>query len=152
MQLFNQINARKIRDGEINVFKGFFNNCLFIFVTLLTFVVQMTMVEIGGRAIKTWPLSQNDNFLCACVGAGELIWGLILKFIPKQYFQCITMGDEPMDEEGMSKSSISQMKGSHNKKLKFKNKKEQEIFTKVETSIQDKMKAAMLAKKVDQSN
>lgn len=48
MQLFNQINARKIEDGELNVFKGFFNNFLFLFVTILTFVVQMTMVEVGG--------------------------------------------------------------------------------------------------------
>lgn len=48
MQLFNQINARKIEDGELNVFSGFFNNFLFLFVTILTFVVQMTMVEVGG--------------------------------------------------------------------------------------------------------
>lgn len=59
MQLFNQINARKIEEGELNVFKGFFNNFLFIFITILTFVVQMAMVEYGGMAIKTWPLDLN---------------------------------------------------------------------------------------------
>jgi len=57
MQLFNQINARKIEEGELNVFKGFFNNWLFIFITILTFIVQMAMVEVGGKAVKTWPLN-----------------------------------------------------------------------------------------------
>lgn len=132
MQLFNQINARKIQYGEINVFKGFFNNCLFIFVTLLTFVVQMTMVEIGGRAIKTWPLNTQQNIICACVGAGELIWGLIIKFIPLQFFQCVSMDDQPMDEETAAKSSISQMKRS---KLKFSSKQQEEIHDKLQQNI-----------------
>lgn len=36
MQVFNQINARKLADGEFNVFSGFFNNIYFIGVTLFT--------------------------------------------------------------------------------------------------------------------
>ena len=31
MQLFNQINARKLGDKEYNVFAGFFSNKMFLF-------------------------------------------------------------------------------------------------------------------------
>lgn len=40
MQLFNEINARKIH-GERNVFEGIFNNIIFCTIVLGTFVVQV---------------------------------------------------------------------------------------------------------------
>uniref|UniRef100_A0A8C3C594 Calcium-transporting ATPase n=1 Tax=Cairina moschata TaxID=8855 RepID=A0A8C3C594_CAIMO len=40
MQLFNEINARKIH-GERNVFEGIFNNAIFCAIVLGTFVVQL---------------------------------------------------------------------------------------------------------------
>lgn len=40
MQLFNEINARKIH-GERNVFEGIFNNAIFCTIVLGTFVVQV---------------------------------------------------------------------------------------------------------------
>lgn len=44
MQLFNQINARKIEEGELNVFSGFFSNCMFVSITIVTVLVQVLMV------------------------------------------------------------------------------------------------------------
>jgi hypothetical protein len=38
LQIFNIINSRKI-EGELNVFSDFFNNCLFIFVIIITIAV-----------------------------------------------------------------------------------------------------------------
>lgn len=52
MQVFNQVNARKLGEREFNVFKGFFNNCYFLFIMLVTIVVQMLLVELGGRAVR----------------------------------------------------------------------------------------------------
>lgn len=40
MQLFNEINARKIH-GERNVFEGIFNNAIFCTIVLGTFIVQV---------------------------------------------------------------------------------------------------------------
>ena len=39
MQLFNQINARKLGEREFNVFSEFCNNFMFIFILVLTFAV-----------------------------------------------------------------------------------------------------------------
>lgn len=40
MQLFNEINARKIH-GERNVFEGIFNNMIFCTIVFGTFVIQV---------------------------------------------------------------------------------------------------------------
>ena len=57
MQLFNQINARKLGANEYNIFSGFFSNKLFLFITGLTFTVQVLMVQYGGMAVRAVPLS-----------------------------------------------------------------------------------------------
>jgi hypothetical protein len=44
MQIFNQINSRKLGDHQFNIFAGFFNNSLFLFITALTFGVQVVCV------------------------------------------------------------------------------------------------------------
>jgi len=44
MQIFNQINSRKLGDHQYNVFSGFFNNNLFLIITVLTFGVQYVCV------------------------------------------------------------------------------------------------------------
>lgn len=98
MQFFNQINARKIEEGEINVFAGFFNNFLFIFVVLFTIGVQVALVEVGGKVVKTHALNANQNYICLAFGAGELIWGVIIKYIPLKFFQCISLDEQPKDE------------------------------------------------------
>jgi P-type Ca2+ transporter type 2B len=44
MQVFNEINCRKIGEHEFNVFENFLNNSMFIFIILLTIVVQVLLV------------------------------------------------------------------------------------------------------------
>lgn len=44
MQLFNEINARKIH-GERNVFEGIFNNLIFCSIVFGTFVIQVRPCE-----------------------------------------------------------------------------------------------------------
>jgi hypothetical protein len=71
----------------------------------------MVLVEIGGRVVKCHPLSPWQNTVCILFGAGELIWGFIIKKTPLGWYQCIKMTDnidEDSDEEGADKSvSIS---------------------------------------------
>jgi len=48
MQVFNEVNCRKLKSTELNVFKGFFNNPLFLIILVGTIVVQILIVEFGG--------------------------------------------------------------------------------------------------------
>lgn len=99
MQIFNLINSRKIGEGEINVFANFFNNKFFIIIFVLTILIQCALVELGGTAVKTYPLNLNQNLICLALGFLELPWGLILKFLPIKWFQCIDLKSPLPDEE-----------------------------------------------------
>jgi Ca2+ transporting ATPase len=56
MQIFNQINCRKLGD-EINIFADFFNNWIFLAIMVVTIVVQILLVQFGGIAVRCYPLN-----------------------------------------------------------------------------------------------
>ena len=93
-------------EHEWNVFAGFFNNFLFIFVLLLTIGVQIALVEIGGMATKCYPLDWNQNLICIYLGSISLVWGFILKFLPLEWFQWISIDDKPLDNLETGGSTI----------------------------------------------
>jgi Ca2+ transporting ATPase len=112
MQIFNQINARKLELHERNVFAGFFNNFLFIFITLFTMLIQMGMVEYGGDFVQTYPLNTEQNLKCIFIGLLELVNGLILAYIPLRFFQCVTLDDKPLTEEEERHTMMASLKKS----------------------------------------
>jgi Ca2+ transporting ATPase len=75
MQIFNEINARKINPDEINVFKGFFNNPFFLLIIVISVVVQIALVEVGGSIVKVVPLTWEKHLICVGIGAFSLVWG-----------------------------------------------------------------------------
>jgi magnesium-transporting ATPase (P-type) len=44
MQVFNEINSRKLKASELNVFANFFNNSIFFLVVVFTIIVQIVLV------------------------------------------------------------------------------------------------------------
>jgi len=70
--------------------------------------------------MKVHELTLEQNAYCFLIGAGELIWGLFLKFIPPKYFECISIGDAPMTEDEKSRSFVSSLKPSLAQKGKDK--------------------------------
>jgi len=50
MQLFNEVNCRKLK-GECNVFEGIFNNPIFCTILVITSVLQVFIVQYGGKAM-----------------------------------------------------------------------------------------------------
>lgn len=64
MQVFNEINSRKIGANEYNVFDGFFNNSLFIFIEIFTIAIQIALVELGGEFTTTSHLTYNQHLIC----------------------------------------------------------------------------------------
>jgi hypothetical protein len=112
MQLFNQINARKLGEREFNVFSNFFNNFMFIFIIVLTFSVQMLIVEFGGKYMRAYPLSMRDNGICAAIASFTLIWGLILKFVPAKWFNWIRLEEKEMTAEEEQGSMVASLRKS----------------------------------------
>uniref|UniRef100_A0A8C5W314 Calcium-transporting ATPase n=1 Tax=Microcebus murinus TaxID=30608 RepID=A0A8C5W314_MICMU len=76
MQLFNEINARKIH-GERNVFDGIFRNPIFCTIVLGTFAIQIVIVQFGGKPFSCSPLQLDQWMWCIFIGLGELVWGQI---------------------------------------------------------------------------
>ncbi|KAI5614403.1 plasma membrane calcium-transporting ATPase 3 isoform X5 [Silurus asotus] len=73
MQLFNEINARKIH-GERNVFEGIHRNPIFCSVIII--------VQLGGKPFSCTALTLDQWLWCIFIGVGELLWG-----------QCVDVGD-----------------------------------------------------------
>lgn len=141
MQVFNQINAR-ILTGGFNIFEGICRNWLFLAVTLVTFGVQMVMVQVGGTITKTYPLALWMHGICLAVGSGELLWGVVIKFLPVRYFQCFNFDEEPMTEEEQEKSTMNKFKSGS--KMNFKAKEEAKV---IESKVGDFMRKAVAEQK-----
>uniref|UniRef100_A0A8D2ZHP3 Calcium-transporting ATPase n=1 Tax=Scophthalmus maximus TaxID=52904 RepID=A0A8D2ZHP3_SCOMX len=102
MQLFNEINARKIH-GERNVFDGIFANPIFCSIVLGTFAVQIVIVQWGGKPFSCAPLNVEQWLWCLFVGVGELLWGQVIATVPTERLPCLKeagLGLEPGEEEG----------------------------------------------------
>ncbi|XP_032066627.1 plasma membrane calcium-transporting ATPase 3 isoform X3 [Thamnophis elegans] len=104
MQLFNEINARKIH-GERNVFDGIFGNPIFCSIVLGTFGIQIVIVQFGGKPFSCSPLNAEQWLWCLFVGFGELVWGQVIATIPTNHLKCLKEAghgpgkDEMTDEE-----------------------------------------------------
>ncbi|XP_033858342.3 plasma membrane calcium-transporting ATPase 3b isoform X2 [Acipenser ruthenus] len=88
MQLFNEINARKIH-GERNVFDSIFRNPIFCSIVLGTFVMQIVIVQWGGKPFSCAPLNVEQWLWCLFVGVGELLWGQLISSIPTSHLKCL---------------------------------------------------------------
>ena len=115
MQLFNQINSRKLGEREFNVFANFFNNWLFIFITILTFAVQIVAVQYGGRYFRAVPLTVEQNLWCAAIGFFCMFYGLFLKCVPASWFTWIRLEETEMEPEEEQVGIVASLKKSHTK-------------------------------------
>lgn len=90
LQVFNEINARKLKAEEVNVFENFFNNKLFLVILVSTIIIQLTMVKYGGKSLKTVELSFTENLLCLLLGSVSLLSCLAYKVIlPHNLIICL---------------------------------------------------------------
>ncbi|XP_036806865.1 plasma membrane calcium-transporting ATPase 2 isoform X8 [Oncorhynchus mykiss] len=109
MQLFNEINARKIH-GERNVFDGIFRNPIFCSIVFGTFAIQIVIVQFGGKPFSCTPLDMEKWGWCTFLGLGELVWGQVIATIPNSKLRFLRgagqltkknemPGDEDMNED-----------------------------------------------------
>ncbi|KAJ8373600.1 hypothetical protein SKAU_G00041800 [Synaphobranchus kaupii] len=104
MQLFNEVNARKIH-GERNVFEGIFNNLIFCSIVFGTFVIQIVIVQFGGKPFSCVGLTVDQWLWCVFLGMGCLLWGQFISTIPTSRLKFLktaghgTQKEEIPDEE-----------------------------------------------------
>lgn len=76
MTLFNEINCRKIH-GEQNVFRGIFTNPIFYGIWIVTFVVQILLVQYGSFAFACVALTLEQWMWCFLFGIAVLLWNQV---------------------------------------------------------------------------
>ena len=82
MNLFNQLNSRKLGWRDFNIFERFFNNFKFLIVLAAEFGFQYLIILYGGAIFRTSPLAWDQHLTCFCFGFGSLLVGIALKFVP----------------------------------------------------------------------
>jgi magnesium-transporting ATPase (P-type) len=114
MQVFNMVNARKLLNDEYNVFADFFNNGRFLFILILIIVVQLALVQFGGRAFKCTPLTTVQQAICVACGAFTLIWALLIKAVLKpEWFMWINFDEDEMDDKEEAQTFQAQLRRSY---------------------------------------
>uniref|UniRef100_A0A8C7YHQ9 Calcium-transporting ATPase n=1 Tax=Oryzias sinensis TaxID=183150 RepID=A0A8C7YHQ9_9TELE len=103
MQLFNEINARKIH-GERNVFEGIYRNPIFCSVVLGTFALQIIIVQFGGKPFSCTALTIDQWLWCIFIGIGELLWGQVSLFPVKS--DCVGGGGRCGGKKGLLRAAV----------------------------------------------
>ena len=86
LQVFNFFNARKLKKEEVNIFENIFDNYLFVLIVVGIFVLQIVIVQIGGRAFMLVPLNMSQHFDCICIGATMVVYGFLAKKLLPESF------------------------------------------------------------------
>ncbi|XP_074862291.1 plasma membrane calcium-transporting ATPase 2 isoform X5 [Carettochelys insculpta] len=107
MQLFNEINARKIH-GERNVFDGIFRNPIFCTIVLGTFAVQIIIVQFGGKPFSCSPLQLDQWMWCVFIGLGELVWGQIIATIPTSRLKFLKEAGRLTEKEEVPEEELNE--------------------------------------------
>ncbi|XP_043976833.1 plasma membrane calcium-transporting ATPase 2 isoform X2 [Gambusia affinis] len=107
MQLFNEINARKIH-GERNVFEGIFRNPIFCSIVFGTFAIQIVIVQFGGKPFSCHPLSLEKWLWCVFLGLGELVWGQVIATIPNNHLRFLRRAGQLTRKDELPEEDVNE--------------------------------------------
>ncbi|XP_075881241.1 plasma membrane calcium-transporting ATPase 1-like isoform X1 [Nelusetta ayraudi] len=107
MQLFNEINARKIH-GERNVFEGVYRNPIFCSVVLGTFALQIIIVQFGGKPFSCTALTIDQWLWCVFIGVGELLWGQLVTSIPTHHLKFLKEAGHGITKEEIHEEELTE--------------------------------------------
>ena len=66
--------------------------------------------------VKCWPLSMDQNLICILLGAGEIPWGFVIKFIPIHIFKQLSLEAKDLEAEAQRTHISVAVKGKNKKK------------------------------------
>ncbi|XP_063073505.1 plasma membrane calcium-transporting ATPase 1 isoform X2 [Engraulis encrasicolus] len=108
MQLFNEINARKIH-GERNVFEGIFNNMIFCSIVFGTFGIQIVIVQFGGKPFSCVGLNIEQWLWCIFLGMGCLLWGQVISSVPTKWLKFLKPAGHGTQKEEIPEEELDEM-------------------------------------------
>lgn len=106
LQLFNEINCRKVGAREFNVFSAPFHNAYFLFVLGGTAAAQVCLVQFFPSLCSVTSLSRGEWGACLVIGATPLLAGLILKLTPDTWPQKVACGRLPDEDEAVNNAAL----------------------------------------------
>ena len=90
LQLFNEFNSRKLQAVERlrttwvewNVFHGCTRNPVFLTIVILSFIIQIIVVQFTPKPIfKVVPLSAEQWLFCVALGAVAIPWQILINIV-----------------------------------------------------------------------
>ncbi|CAF5050870.1 unnamed protein product, partial [Rotaria sp. Silwood1] len=120
MTLFNAINCRKIH-AEKNIFHRISKNPIFYGIWVVTFILQIVLVQYGSFIFSSVALTFKQWMWCLLFGVSVLLWNQILNLIPMTRYMPTLGGSnvyEPvlpgeLDREEQSRPEASLTKDKH---------------------------------------
>lgn len=100
LQVFNQINCRKVGPRDFKVFQRFFHNQQFLAVLLGVVVVQYLMVQRLNVIFGTVELDRNEWGSCIFMGSTVLVVAALSKLIPDSIMDKVPI-DKLINEDNM---------------------------------------------------
>ncbi|ORZ16269.1 hypothetical protein BCR42DRAFT_351778 [Absidia repens] len=114
-QIFNELNCRNI-DNEFNIIKGIFSNRFFMVIFGICIIGQVLIVECGGSAFQTSPLTQSQWMFCVLLGFMSIPVGALIRMIPDTLFIWTQTGNviqyQPMRPTWQQQQQQQQQHGS----------------------------------------
>jgi len=77
------------------------------------------------------------NGICLGVGAGELLWGIVVKLFPKELFGCVSMDERPMTEEEEGKSFMVAAKRGTTRNSRKPSKMQEALESDLKNKVKD---------------
>ncbi|RCH80981.1 hypothetical protein CU098_000579, partial [Rhizopus stolonifer] len=83
LQVFNELNCRRI-DDRINILRGVTHDHIFLAIQALVVVSQFLIVQYGGLAFKTVPLTSVQWLYTIGIGSLSIPAGILIRLLPNQ--------------------------------------------------------------------
>ncbi|KAF7723237.1 hypothetical protein EC973_002175 [Apophysomyces ossiformis] len=95
MQVFNELNCRRI-DDNLNILRGITRDSLFLIIQSVVVVTQVLIIQYGGLAFKTVPLTPAQWACTIGIGSLSIPAGIIIRLLPNRlpYFWSEDTSDE----------------------------------------------------------
>jgi len=73
------------------MFAQFFNNWMFIIITIFTFGIQLLIVQYAGRFMSVTPITMEQNLWCTAIGFSCMPFSVLTKLVPGRWFAWIKL-------------------------------------------------------------